>query len=206
MNRGLTCSNQTHKDCDGRKEYRNVFDDLQKNKNDHKLSPETPRDMLTIARRCFLTLMLKMGAWICFDGRSQTGSSELNSAWPHNRTWGYLQSKIECRRSTYGTSSAGVSMIKRKWPMRKSELHRESSMILTMNSRAGCDNACEPRPRPYHLPVHHARLVSSCLNSRERNTEIRTLWIARWIATIVMRPSTACDVFQSSRNHYVGSG
>ena len=85
--------------------------------------------------------------------------------------------------------------------MRKSELQRESSMIFTMNSRAGCDIACDPRPRPYHLPVHHARFVSSCLNSRERKTEMRTLWIARWMKMIAMRPRTACATFQSSRNH-----
>lgn len=30
-------------------------------------------------------------------------------------------------------------------------------------------------------PVHQARLVSSCLNSRERTQEIKILKIARWI-------------------------
>lgn len=79
----------------------------------------------------------------------------------------------------YGINSGGVSMNRRKWPMRMSELQSDSSMIFTMNSRAGCDSACEPSPRPYHLPVHHARLVSSCLNSRERKTEMRTLCTAR---------------------------
>lgn len=60
-------------------------------------------------------------------------------------------------------------------PSSRSELQRDNSIILTMNSRAGCDMTCAPRPRPYHRPVHHARFVSSCLNSRERKTDIRIL-------------------------------
>ena len=92
-------------------------------------------------------------------------------------------------------------MKRRMWHVRKSELHNDNSMILTMNSRAGCDIAYVPRPRPYHLPVHHARFVSSCLNSRDRNTEMRTLWTARWIKMTAMRPRTACETFHSSKNH-----
>lgn len=69
----------------------------------------------------------------------------------------------------------GVKMKSKKCPVRKSELQSDSSMVFTMNSRAGCDMACAPRPRPYHLPDHQARFVSSCLNSRERKTEMRIL-------------------------------
>ena len=115
----------------------------------------------------------------------------------------YSQSIIECRRSMYGITIGGVKMNIKMWPMRKSELQSDSSMIFTTNSRAGCDIACAPKPRPYHLPVHHARFVSSCLNSRERKTEMRILLTARWMKMIVMRPSTACATFQSSKNHYM---
>jgi hypothetical protein len=104
-------------------------------------------------------------------------------------------------RSMKGTRTGIVSMNRRKCPMSRSELHSESSMILTMNSRAGCEMAWLPSPRPYHRPVHHAWFVSSCLNSRDRNTEIRILCTARWIATTAIRPRTACEKFQSSRNH-----
>lgn len=52
-----------------------------------------------------------------------------------------LQSKVEWRRSTYGIKIGGVSMKSRTWQVKKSELHRDSSMIFTMNSRAGCDMA-----------------------------------------------------------------
>jgi len=91
-------------------------------------------------------------------------------------------------------------MMRRKWPNRKSEPQSDISTILTMNSRAGCDIAELPRPRPYHLPVHQARLVSSCLNSRVRKTAIRNFWIVRWMAMMAITPSTACDASQSSRN------
>ena len=67
----------------------------------------------------------------------------------------------------------GVKIMRRMCPSRKSELHRVISTIFTMNSRAGCDIAEEPNPRPYHFPVHHALFVSSCLNSRVKKTEIR---------------------------------
>lgn len=93
-------------------------------------------------------------------------------------------------------------MKSRKWPSKRSELQRDNSIIFTTNSRAGCDITWEPRPRPYHRPVHHARLVSSCLNSRDKNTAIRTLWTARWMAITVMRPRTAWDAFHNSRNHW----
>lgn len=92
-------------------------------------------------------------------------------------------------------------MKRSKCPMRRSELQRESSMILTTNSRAGCDIAWAPSPRPYHRPVHHALLVSSCLNSRDKNTAMRILCIALWMAMTAIRPSTACEASQSSRNH-----
>lgn len=93
-------------------------------------------------------------------------------------------------------------MNKRKWAIKKSDVQSDSSTILTMNSRAGCDMTWLPSPRPYHFPVHHARLVSSCLNSRERNTDIRTLFNALWIAVIAISPSTACDGSQDSKNHW----
>ena len=57
------------------------------------------------------------------------------------------------------TDRGGVSMKRRKWPRRRSELHNNNSIILTTNSCAGCDIACIPSPRPYHFPVHHARLL-----------------------------------------------
>lgn len=86
---------------------------------------------------------------------------------------------VECNLSTKGMSVGGVNTMSKIWPMRKSELQRDISTILTTNSRAGCERAELPRPRPYHLPDHQARLVSSCLYSRERNTEMRIFWIAR---------------------------
>lgn len=90
----------------------------------------------------------------------------------------------------------------RKCPDKKSLLHKESSMIFTTNSRAGCDMTCVPKPRPCHLPVHQALFVSSCLNSRVRNTAMRNLCTARWIEITATRPRTACEASQSSRNHY----
>lgn len=80
---------------------------------------------------------------------------------------------VECNLSTKGMSVGGVKTMSNICPMRKSELQRDISTILTTNSRAVCDRAEVPRPRPYHLPDHHARFVSSCLYSRERNTEMR---------------------------------
>lgn len=64
-------------------------------------------------------------------------------------------------------------IISKIWPSKKSELHRDISTILTMYSRAGCERADDPSPTPYHFPDHQARLVSSCLYSRERNTAIK---------------------------------
>ena len=93
---------------------------------------------------------------------------------------------VECNLSTKGMKMGGVTIMSRMCPSKKSELHRDISTILTMNSRAGCDSADDPRPTPYHLPDHHALLVSSCLYSLERNTEMRIFWTARWMAMIVM--------------------
>lgn len=114
----------------------------------------------------------------------------------------HLHSIVECSRLMKGMRMGGVKIMRRMCPSRKSELHRVISTIFTMNSRAGCDIAEEPNPRPYHFPVHHALFVSSCLNSRVKKTEIRIFWIARWIATIVMRPRTAWETSQVSRYHW----
>jgi len=100
-----------------------------------------------------------------------------------------------------GIKIGGVKIIKRKCPSKKSEVHNDISTILTMNSRAGWDIAEVPRPLPYHLPVHHARFVSSCLYSRVKKPAIKIFWIARWIAMMAMTPKTAWDASQSSRNH-----
>jgi len=70
----LTGSDQGDKDRDDHKEYRNVFDDLQ-NLSAPAFTGFENDQILTMARRCFLTLILKMGACICFDGRSQTASN-----------------------------------------------------------------------------------------------------------------------------------
>jgi hypothetical protein len=102
-----------------------------------------------------------------------------------------------------GIKVNGVNMIKRICAKRKSDVHNDISTILTMNSRAGCDMAEFPSPRPYHFPVHQARFVSSCLNSRVRNTAMRNFCKARWMAMIAMIPRTACDASQSSKNHCV---
>ena len=67
----------------------------------------------------------------------------------------------------------GVMIIRRRCASKKSDVQRDISTILTTNSRAGCENADDPRPRPYHFPDHQALFVSSCFNSRDRNTEIR---------------------------------
>lgn len=85
---------------------------------------------------------------------------------------GRLHSIVECSLSINGIKIGGVKIIKRKCPSKKSELQSDISTIFTRNSRAGCDIAEVPIPRPYHLPVHHARFVSSCLYSRVKNTEI----------------------------------
>jgi len=92
-------------------------------------------------------------------------------------------------------------MKRRKCPNRKSPLHRDSSMILTANSRNGWDIMEAPSPRPYHLPVHHALLVSSCLYSRDKNTDMKTLLSARWMAIIAIRPRTAREASHRSKNH-----
>lgn len=112
-----------------------------------------------------------------------------------------VQRIVAWKRSKYGIRTGGVNMNSNKCPMRRSELHKDSSMILTTNSRAGCDIAWAPSPRPYQRPVHHALLVSSCLNSRDRKTAIRALKIARCMAMTAIRPRTACDVFHCSRSH-----
>ena len=113
-----------------------------------------------------------------------------------------VQRIIAWKRSKYGIRIGGVNMNSNKCPMRRSELHKDSSIILTTNSRAGCDIAWAPSPRPYQRPVHHALLVSSCLNSRDRKTAISVLNKARCMAMTAMRPRTACEVFHRSRNHW----
>lgn len=112
-----------------------------------------------------------------------------------------LHNNVAWKRSIYGIRIGGVIMKSRKWPRSRSELQRDSSIILTTNSRAGWEIAWLPSPRPYQRPVHHARFVSSCLNSRDKHTEIKTLWMARWMAITVMSPKTACDASHNSRNH-----
>ena len=113
-----------------------------------------------------------------------------------------LQSIVECRRSLKGMKSGGLIINMRRCPRMKSEVHKDISTILTINSRAGWDIAYEPSPRPCQRPVHHARFDSSCCSSRERKTEIRNFMTALWIAIIAMRPNTACEASQSSRNHW----
>ena len=78
-----------------------------------------------------------------------------------------------------GSSSGTVKIMSNRCASRKSDVHSDISTIFTMNSRAGWDIAEVPSPRPYHLPVHHARFVSSCLYSRVRNTAMRIFWIPR---------------------------
>jgi hypothetical protein len=70
----LTGGDQGDKDRNDRKEYRNVFDNLRKLSATAFTRFENDQ-ILTMARRCFLTLILKMGACICFDGRSQTAGN-----------------------------------------------------------------------------------------------------------------------------------
>ena len=89
-----------------------------------------------------------------------------------------------------------VSMKSNRCPSSRSELQRDNSMILTINSQAGCDMTCAPRPWPYLRPVHHARFVSSCLNSRERKTEIRISWMA-----LESRSKTSMWSIPSLQNH-----
>jgi len=86
---------------------------------------------------------------------------------------------VECRLLAKGMRVGGVKTIRRMCANRKSDDQSDISTILTMNSRAGCENAELPKLRPYHLPVHHALFVSSCLNSRVRKTEMKNLTIAR---------------------------
>ena len=120
------------------------------------------------------------------------------------RTFKHVHSMVACKRSMNGINKGGVSTNKRRCPRMKSELHRDISTIFTMNSRAGCDIALFPRPRPYHFPDHQALFVSSCCNSRDKNTDINIFVTARWIAIIAMTPSTACDASHCSKNHYKG--
>ena len=138
--------------------------------------------LITIPLLCRFCFNEYNGARICLEGRNQ-------------------KSPVAYIRSIYGTSRGIASMKRRKCPIRISELYNENSITFTMNSRAGWLIACAPSPRPYHLPVHHARFVSSCLNSRERKTEIKILWIALSMNITAIIPSTAWDPFQSSRNH-----
>jgi hypothetical protein len=112
-----------------------------------------------------------------------------------------LQSIVEWSLSMKGMKIGGVMMIRRMWPSKKSELQRAISTILTIYSRAGCEKADEPSLRPYQTPDHQAILVSSDLNSRDKNTAIRIFWMARCTAMMQMIPRTACEASQSSRNH-----
>jgi hypothetical protein len=66
----LTRSDQGNENCDDHEEYRNVFDNLWGLSIPGEDFGSIP--ILTMARRFFLSLMLKMGACICFDGRNQT--------------------------------------------------------------------------------------------------------------------------------------
>jgi hypothetical protein len=93
----------------------------------------------TIQRRVRFCLMENKGARICFDGRSQTErfESQYRSYWPEHMLREHLQSRVAWSRSTYGIMSGKVRMNKRKWPMRRSELQRETSIAFTTNSRAG---------------------------------------------------------------------
>lgn len=113
-----------------------------------------------------------------------------------------LQSIVEWALSMYGIKIGGVKMNSKMCPRRKSDDHKDISTILTTNSRAGWDMTWDPSPRPYHLPVHQALLVSSCLNSRERKTEIKILLIARWMKTTAITPRTAREASQRSKYHY----
>ena len=79
------------------------------------------------------------GGRICFDGRSQTGHDISHSDTETEKI--DSQSRVECNRSMYGIKIGGVSMKRRTWQVKKSELHNDNSIVLTMNSRAGCDIA-----------------------------------------------------------------
>lgn len=83
------------------------------------------------------------------------------------------QSIIEWILSTNGMNNGGVIMNNRICARMKSDVQSDISTILTMNSRAGCAIADEPNLRPCHLPVHHAKFVSSCLNSRDKKTAMK---------------------------------
>ena len=154
---------------------------------------------LTIQRRCLFCLVENNGGRICFDGRSQTASnvSENNLSQGNSNS----QSIVECIRSTKGMTNGGVRMNSKIWARIKSDVHSDISTIFTMNSRAGCDIADEPSLRPDHLPVHHAKLVSSCLNSRDRKTAMKIFMTALCIAIIAIMPRTAEDASHSSKNH-----
>ena len=128
---------------------------------------------MTIHRRCLFCFVENNGGRICFDGRSQTINqvSEIKKRFEYNER--DIHSIIECKEFTYGIRIGGVRITSKRCPSKKSELQSDISTTLTMNSLAGWDMAELPSPRPYHLPVHQARLVSSCLNSRVRKTAIR---------------------------------
>lgn len=72
----------------------------------------------TIHRRCLFCLVENRGARICFEGRNQ-------------------KSIVACKRSANGAKSGGDIMNNNRCPSKKSELQRDISTILTMNSRAG---------------------------------------------------------------------
>lgn len=91
----------------------------------------------------------------------------------------HSHSIVECSLSMNGTNIGAVMMMSSTCPSKKSEVHNDISTILTTYSRAGCERAEEPRPRPYHFPDHHAMFVSSDLNSRDRKTAMRIFWTAR---------------------------
>ena len=127
---------------------------------------------LTIHRRCLFCFVEKSGARICLEGRSQT--IQLNQQQGRDESLCFnSQSIVECNWLANGMRMGGVKMIRRMWPSRKSDPQSDISTIFTMNSRAGWDIADVPKPLPYHLPVHQARFVSSCLYSRVRKTAIK---------------------------------
>ena len=76
-------------------------------------------------------------------------------------------------------------------------------MQYTLDFRCGFffasfDITCVPRPQPYQWPVHHVWFILSCLNSQDKNTAIKNLYIAHWIWMTAMRPNTAYDVSHNS--------
>jgi len=120
--------------------WRNINGVASSAANTAAVSTNTILYLITIQRRCRFCLTENSGAWIWLEGRNQ-------------------KSNIECSLSAYGIKIGGANMKSRTCPIKKSELHSESSMIFTTNSRAGCDMMCAPRFLPYHLPVHQALFV-----------------------------------------------